>query len=84
MPNHSEPALIEIVERVPNTSDQVDAESRTCGYIKPNEVRINGIPLAVPQGEPIKVHSVVIDSDDVLKVTLTLFARRIVMGAEPI
>jgi hypothetical protein len=78
-----EPAFIEIIERVPDTETLEQAEAKTAGYIKPNEVRINGIPLAVPVSELIEVHAIQVGADDVLQVTLTLFAKRVTIGAEP-
>lgn len=70
-------AYIEIVERgYSMTEDDL-------GVIKPNEVRINGTPLLVPAGESVTVHQVDLKDRDVVKVTLTLFARRVVIGAEP-
>jgi primosomal protein N' len=80
------PAYIEIVERVP--ADQLE-QFEDAGYLVPNEVRIEGIPLAVPYGEGIEVHGIVIPTDKapsdgnaIAKVTLTLFARVIHMGHE--
>ncbi len=57
----------------------------TGGFIKPNEVRINGQKLWAPEGEPIKVHQIEMNSpdapqDDAVKVTLTLYARRVFVG----
>jgi len=80
-----EPALVEIVERAHPGYDPNDPRS---GIIKPDEVRINGIPLLVPVDEGITVHAISIPGDDSLaKVTLTLFARRVLIGpgadAEP-
>lgn len=75
----AEPAFVEIVERFPKNWPLPDGVS---GYIKPNEVRINGTPLAVPREERITVHKIDLAADDVVQVTLTLFARRVVIGAE--
>lgn len=72
-------ALIEIVEKEHSTSDGP-------GVIIPNEVRINGIPILIPAGQHIKVHSVTLNederNDDAVCVTLTLFARRVTIAAE--
>lgn len=76
------PAFVEIVER--RHPGYNEADPRT-GYVKPDEVRINGVPLAVPRDEQIEVHGVRLNDangDDVLKVTLTIFARRIVLGPD--
>lgn len=72
-------AVIEIVETRGDSADAVG------GLIKPNEVRINGQKLWVPKGEPIKVHAIEMngpdgEGDEVLQVTLTLWARRVFMG----
>lgn len=77
------PALIEIVERVRGTSADAAALDAVAGYIKPNEVRINGVPIAVPADESIQVHEIGLRADDLVRVTLTLFARRVIIGAEP-
>lgn len=82
MSNRPAPAFVEIVERGHPGYDEADPRS---GYIKPNEVRINGVPLAVPRGEQIEVHGVQMNDttgDDVLKVTLTIFARKVVLGPD--
>lgn len=79
MTYRAEPAFVEIVERVPAGRD-IDTTTR--GFIRPNEVRINGIPLAVPRDNAITVHKVDLGDDDVVKVTLTLFARRVFIGGE--
>lgn len=75
-------ALIEIVEKDHSTDD-------TPGVIVPNEVRINGIPLLIPAGQQIKVHSITFNEnergpygEDAACVTLTLFARRVTIAAE--
>jgi hypothetical protein len=80
------PAYIEIVERVP--AHRLEHFEET-GYLIPNEVRIEGIPLAVPRGEDITVHGIVLptdkaptDGDAIAKVTLTVFARVVHMGHE--
>lgn len=66
-------AVIEIVERTDSPDPHV---------IVPNEVRINGQRLLCPDDHPIRVHEMSVGSDVVL-VTLTVFARRVVIGAEP-
>lgn len=74
-----QPALIEIVER---NGPEYDPERPGTGVIRPNEVRINGTPLLVPRDETITVHEVEVGADALLKVTLTVFARRVSMGPE--
>jgi hypothetical protein len=72
-------AFIEIIEKGHSTDD-------TPGVIVPNEVRINGIPLLIPAGQQIEVHSLVLNDnergEDPVCVTLTLFARRVTIAAE--
>lgn len=78
-----EPVYLEVVERVPGAQTQDDADAWTKGFVRPNAVRLNGQPLAVPRGEQIAVERIEVDGEDLLKVTLTLFARRVILGAEP-
>lgn len=70
MPDNKIPdgAYVEIVERTPRPSDKI---------IVPNEVRINGVRLLVPEDEEIVVHEIATGAYDPVKVTLTLFARRV-------
>lgn len=76
-------ALIEIVEKDHSTDD-------TPGVIVPNQIRINGTPLLIPDGQQIKVHSITLNEnerggtygEDAACVTLTLFARRVTIAAE--
>jgi hypothetical protein len=72
-------AFIEIIEKGHSADD-------ASGVIVPNEVRINGIPLLIPAGERIKVHSLTVNDnergEDPVCVTLTLFARRVTIAAE--
>jgi len=69
-------AEITIVEKrsKPRNPDSFGAE-----LIVPNEVRLNGLPLLVPAGQSVTVHEIGIDSSDVVQVTLTLYARRVVI-----
>lgn len=67
-------ALIEIVERTDSPDPVV---------IVPNEVRIEGIPLLCPAGEAVVLERTGIEGEEAVRVTLTLFARRVVIGAEP-
>lgn len=67
-------ALIEIVEKTDGADPLV---------IIPNEVRINGVPLLIPDGQSITVHEIDVAARDVVQVTLTLFARRVIIGTEP-
>ena len=70
-----EPVDIEIVEVVPKGSP-------TGREIIPNEIRINGRPVSAPGDFPVIVHEMPISSSDVVRVTLTLFARRVTIATE--
>jgi len=70
-------AVIEIVERGRSTTD-----TSSGSVIIPNDVRINGQSLLVPRDCPIIVHEIKTDPDEVMNVTLTLFARRVTIAAE--
>lgn len=79
MTQNQEPvgAVVEIVERRnPPTGDLADE------LVVPNEVRINGQPLMCPADHPVKVHPVTVGDGELVLATLTLVARRIVVGAE--
>jgi hypothetical protein len=72
-------AVIEIVER----RKKPERDSLGASICVPNEVRINGQKIAIPQGEPIVVNDINA-RDNVVMVTLTVFARRIFIGHEDI
>lgn len=67
-------AFIEIIERTNDPDPK---------FIVPNEVRINGIPLLASADDPVEVHGISTQANNVVRVTLTLFARRVVIGHEP-
>lgn len=69
-------AVFEIVER----RRKPDAGSLAESIVVPSVVRVNGAEILVPDNEPITVHD--LSSKDVVKVTLTVFARRIFIGDE--
>lgn len=75
-----EAAFVEIVERRTASYDPDERGPRAT--IRPNEVRINGTPLLVPNDEQIVVHETRIDDDDLVRVTLTMWVRRVVIGQE--
>lgn len=75
--DHPQAAIIEIVERGRTTTDTPGGS-----VIILNDVRINGQSLLVPRDYPVIVHEIKTDPDEVLNVTLTLFARRITIAAE--
>ena len=68
-----EACVIEIIERTDDPDPRV---------ILPNEIRINGTPVLAPHDEPVEVHGVSVSSGDVVKVTLTLYAKRVTIAAE--
>lgn len=68
-------AVIEIMERTNEPDPRV---------IVPNEIRINGEPVLAPADEPVVVHEVSSSSEDFVRVTLTLYARRVIVGAEAV
>lgn len=71
-------ANIEIIER----RKKPEPGAKDWGIVVPNEVRINGQLIAMPQGQPVIVHD--LSRDDVAMVTLTVFARRIFVGHEDV
>jgi len=71
-------AVIEIVERRKGPIGDSAGES----MIVPNDVRINGQSLLCPADHPIIVHGITINDGDLVRVTLTLFARRVEIKAE--
>jgi hypothetical protein len=70
-------AVIEIIERGRSTTD-----SGGGSVVTPNEVRINGQPLFASADHPVVVHEINSSGDDVVRVTLTLIARRVTIAAE--
>lgn len=69
-----EACVIEIVERTNDPDPRV---------ILPNEIRINGTPVLAPADHPVEIHAINIDASELVQVTLTLFAKRITIAAEP-
>lgn len=69
-----EPCDIEILE--------IANDDRSEQFIVPNEIRINGHPVLAPADQPVIVHETSIDSHDAVRVTLTLYARRVTIGHE--
>lgn len=70
-------AVIEIVEKGRATDNTTGGS-----VILPNDVRINGQSLLVPQDAEIVVHEITTRADELTHVTLTLFARRVTIAAE--
>lgn len=74
MSEHIEGAVIEIMEKCRSGESQ--------SVIIPNEIRINGTPVAAPADHPVVVHEISMNGGDLVQVTLTLFAKRVTIGAE--
>lgn len=70
-------AVIEIIEKGRATDDTTGGS-----VIAPNDVRINGQSLAASADDPVIVHEMSTRSDELVRVTLTLFARRVSIRAE--
>lgn len=71
-------AYIEIIEKRQRKLNDDDIE-----VVVPNDVRINGTSILVPEGQSIRIHDMEL-GDDIVLVTLTLFARRIeIKGEDP-
>ncbi|OQQ12975.1 hypothetical protein B0675_39855 [Streptomyces sp. M41(2017)] len=58
----------------------IDRHEGAAPILVPSAVRINGVEIPMPAGTKIRVHD--ISEDEAVTVTLTLFARRIVIAAE--
>lgn len=69
--------VIEIIERGART----DGKHGTETVIVPDDVRINGQSILCSD-EPVIVHEIDLSSLDAVRVTLTVLARRVVIGAE--
>lgn len=52
------------------------------GVLAPNAVRINGVEIPIPGGTKIQVHE--ISEDELVTVTLTVFASSVSIRHEPI
>jgi hypothetical protein len=71
-------AVIEIVEKGRVTSDATIGDS----VIVPNDIRINGQSLLASADDPVILHEVSTRADELVRVTLTLLARRVSIRAE--
>jgi hypothetical protein len=78
MANRPVGAVIEIVEK--RRRPLGDSVGDDC--IVPNEIRINGQALLSSDSHPVQVHNIELGVDDLVLVTLTLVAKRIMVGAE--
>lgn len=72
-------AVIEIIER---RAQPTNPEHVAGDVICPDEIRLNGQTLLMPPGSPVTVHEMEIRERDAVLVTLTVFAKRIVIGVE--
>jgi hypothetical protein len=71
-------AVIEIVERRKTPVQDTMGDD----VIVPDMIRINGQELLCSADHPIKVHEVEIPHRDAVLVTLTVFARRVLIDIE--
>ncbi|MYR28733.1 MULTISPECIES: hypothetical protein, partial [unclassified Streptomyces] len=71
-------AVIEIIEKGATTSSDEPGTS----VIVPTDVRINGQSLLASADDPVIVHEISTRGDELVRVTLTLFARRVSIRAE--
>ena len=74
---HAKAAVVEIVER----SKTLDDTKVGGDLIVPDDIRINGQSVLC-EGGSLKVHEMDLAGTSIVKVTLTLFARRVIIGAE--
>ena len=58
----------------------IDRHAGDGGFLVASAVRINGVEVSIPGGAKIRVHE--ITEDEAVVVTLTMFARRVVIAAE--
>jgi hypothetical protein len=70
-------AVVEIIEKGRATDDTVGGS-----VIAPDEIRLNGQPLLASADDPVVVHQVSTAGDELVRVTLTLFARRVIIAAD--
>lgn len=70
-------AVIEIVEVRRSAAEGVGDE-----IVVPNDVRINGQSLLCPADHPVTIHEVGIGAHELVQVTLTLLAKRVVIEQE--
>lgn len=55
-------------------------QGRGSPVLVPSKVRINGVEVLIPEGA--RIHIGEITDDEAVTVTLTMFARRVVIAAE--
>jgi hypothetical protein len=69
-----EPVVLEIIERTSQPHSHT---------IVPNEVRLNGCRLLTTDKDPVIVHEVSSAGMELVRVTLTLLARRVTFDTAP-
>lgn len=74
-------AIIEIYERHSGTEPM--PEIGTGSIIVPNEIRINGMPVWCPDDAPPVVERIDVADRGAVRVTLTLWARRVIIDDAP-
>jgi hypothetical protein len=67
--------IIEIYERRAEPAKEIGPGS----IIAPNEIRLNGVPLYCPEDSPVVVERIAVDGSEPVRVTLTLYARRVII-----
>ncbi len=74
---HAKAVVVEIVER----GRPLDDTKVGGDVVVPDDIRINGQSVLCEEGS-LKVHEMDLAHRDIVRVTLTLFARRVTIGAE--
>lgn len=62
------------------TIEILDLRDSDAGFAVPGVVRINGVEVAVPAAHPPKIHDFQADPGAPVMVTVTMYARRVVVG----
>lgn len=76
----AEPVLLEIIEMLPGGPGDWDSPGGRVTV--PTQIRLNGQPLMARAGAPVKIHEIEVAERDAVYVTITLIARRVVIGQE--
>jgi hypothetical protein len=74
---HPQGALVEVIEKRHRKIGGVGGE-----LIVPTEVRLNGQALLLPAENPITIHEMKLPANNAVLVTITMFARRVLVDAE--
>ena len=70
-----DPVDLELIEYV-RDQNELDKVNEV-GVVIPNTVLLNGRQLRIPADHPITVDSIDVPAEDLAKVTLTLFVRKV-------